>query len=326
MAKAQSLEAKLARLRSLRGEVSSPEAREELRKALRDASNLVVADAAEVAGKAALTDLAADLVAAFDRLLEHPAKRDKRCRAKIAIVEALNEMEYAKEDIFLRGARYVQLEPVWGGEEDTAAPLRVACAFGLVRLLHRGALPLLVDLLCDPCKAARVGGAQALTYAETEAAALLLRFKARVGDKDPEVISECFAGLLQVRPDDGIPFVAEFLESGPEPVREAAVLALGSSRRREAFEVLKAFWEKPCQSTLQETVLLALGLLRLAAANDFLLSLVATGAPAVAAAAVGALAIHRYDARLVERVAAAVAENGSSALHAYFEKKFAAKD
>src|ERR1700716_1926629 len=95
MARERSLEAKLAKLRALRGEALSPPVLQALRKGLADSSGLVVAEAAEVAGDFA--GLAADLVAAFDRLLDRPPKSDPRCRAKIAILEALNKMEFAGE-------------------------------------------------------------------------------------------------------------------------------------------------------------------------------------------------------------------------------------
>src|SRR5207244_9099657 len=134
--------------------------------------------------------------------------RDKMCRAKAAIAEALNLLEYTGEDVFWRGARHVQPEPVWGGTQDTAAGLRVTCAFALVRNRAQGVMPFLVDLLADPEKPARVGAAQALAYAETEAAGLLLRLKARLGDKEPEVLSECFNGVLKLSPAGGVAFVA----------------------------------------------------------------------------------------------------------------------
>src|SRR5581483_11775122 len=133
MAKARSVESKLAKVRSLRDGPSSPQRVDDLRTALGDASNLVAAEAAAIAGELHITELTADLVAAFDRFLDDPVKTDKLCRAKIAIAEALNQMEYADEDFFWRGARYEQFEPIWGGSQDAAAPLRVACAFGLVR-------------------------------------------------------------------------------------------------------------------------------------------------------------------------------------------------
>ncbi|HEV3080932.1 MAG TPA: HEAT repeat domain-containing protein [Gemmataceae bacterium] len=318
----QSLEAKLARLRSLRGAASGPEAVKELRVALGDASNFVVADAASIVGEAHIAELAPALVAAFERFFDNPVKTDKLCKAKLALAEALNQLEFDEEDIFWKGARYVQFEPVWGGQQDTAAPLRVACAFALVRLHARDVLPLLVDLLCDPEKTARAGAAQALAYSESETAALLLRLKARIGDPEPDVISECFNGILKLAPADGVTFVAQFLESVDLGVQESAILALGDSRRREALEVLKTFWEKPCDAQLRETVLMAVSLLRLPAATEFLLGLVGSEEQAVAWAAISALALHRYDARLRERTEDAVSRNGRAALRAYFEERF----
>jgi HEAT repeat protein len=324
MAKARLTEAKLAKLRLLRGVSSSPQLLTELRGALGDPSNLVVAEAAEIAGKARLSELAPELVRAFDRFLESPEKNDKLCRAKIAIAEALNEIDYSHEDFFWRGARYVQPESVWGGSQDTAALVRIACAFGLVRTRAHGALALLVDLLTDSEKPARVGAAQALAYSGTDAAGLLLRLKARVGDAEPDVIAECFSGLLKLAPQEAVSFVAKFLHSADSAVQESAILALGDSRRREAFEVLKSFWEKQGDSRLQEAVLMALALLRLAPATDFLLELVATGPEAVARAAVSALALHRYDDRLRERTVGAVEQRGSKTLWTHFEERFRA--
>jgi HEAT repeat protein len=325
MAKARSLESKLARLRAIRKEPISPPLRDELRGILGDASNLAVAEAAEIAGEQRLLDLAPTLVAAFERFLDNPEKKDKLCRAKIAIVEALNKLEFADESFYLRGVHYVQREPAWSGPNDTAAPVRVASAFGLLRLRQRGVLAVLVDLLADSEKAARVGAAQALAASGTEAAGLLLRLKARLGDAEPEVIAECFGGIVELLPADGVAFVAEFLKGAPEPIQEAALLALGSSRRPEAFAVLQSFADKR-PGGLQEVALVALALLRLPAATDHLLRLVADGAPLVAALALGALAVHRYDARVRERAAAAVAKNGAATLRTLFDQRFHAND
>jgi hypothetical protein len=186
-------------------------------------------------------------------------------------------------------------------------------------------LSLLVDLLSDPEKSARVGAVQALTYSGTEAAGLLLRLKARMGDEEPEVVCECFSGLLTLAPREGVPFVAEFLDGNDRAIQEGAVLALGSSRRAEAFEILKSYWER-ASSDLQEVTLMALALLRLPAANDFLLSLVANESATVAAAALAALAVHRYDPRICERAAAAVAEKKNATLQLAFDKHFQAKN
>src|SRR5437763_6558557 len=172
MAKARSSEAKLARLRELRGEPHSPQLLQELGCNLSDSSNLVVAETAEIAGEARLTDLIPGLLEAFERFLHTPEKKDKLCRAKVAIVEALNKMEFAEESFYLRGVRYTQMEPIWGGARDTAVPVRVACAFALVRISHRGVLLLLVEMLADPDKAETVGEVQALSCSGAEHAIL----------------------------------------------------------------------------------------------------------------------------------------------------------
>jgi HEAT repeat protein len=321
MAKPRSFAAKLAALHALRGRPASPELCEELRRALRDPSNLLVAEAAEIAGKARLTEVAPDLAQAFERSLDNPVKTDKLCRAKNAIVLALNTLEFTDEAFYLRGIRYVQLEPGWGKPTDVGVPVRVASAFALVRLRSRGALALLVDLLADEDKAARVGAVQALTYAGSEAAHLLLRLKVRLGDEEPEVICECFTGLLEMAPEPAVPFVAEFLDAADAALQEGAALALGSSRRPEAFLVLKAVWNRPLRPS-PDVLCVALALLRLPAATDFLLSVVAEEPQATAAAAVAALAVHRYDQRIRQRAAAAVAASGHAALRAVFDKRF----
>jgi hypothetical protein len=321
MAKARSVDARLTRLRQLRGEPLSPQQLQELRDALRQSSNLVVAEAAEIAGELLLAELAPELAAAFERFLDDGERIDKLCRAKIAIVEALNKVEFDDEDFLLRGVRYGQLEPVWGGTHDTAVPVRVACAFGLVRTRHRGVLPLLVDMLVAEDKAERAGAVQALTYSGTEAALLVMRLKARLGDEESEVISECLSGILELSGEQSVAFVAEFLACGDTAVCEAALLALGGSRRPAAFEILKAFAEQD-PGELQEAAYVALALLRLPAATDYLLSLIAKGPRIVAVEAVSALAVHRYDPSLRERTAEAVAKNGDVSVLSHFRKRF----
>src|SRR4051794_40735349 len=98
------LDDKLAALRELRGRALTPEQEAEVRKRVGDRSNLVVAAAAAIAGENALVALAKDLEAAYDRFLVDPLKHDKLCRAKVAIVQALDRMEYPDAEIFLRAA------------------------------------------------------------------------------------------------------------------------------------------------------------------------------------------------------------------------------
>ncbi len=321
MAKSRGVDAKLIRLRALSREAPAPEHLAELRKALGDPSNLVVADAAEIVGSRALPELAPDLVAAFDRFLIDPAETDKLCRAKIAIVEALNKVEYDKEDVFLRGIRHVQMEPRWKKEEDSAAPLRGSAAFGLVRIDYPDVVLLLTDLLADPERIARMAAAEALGESRSPAAIPLLRFKARTGDAEPEVTAECLAALMVAGPKESLSFVAPFLHSPDEAIQQGAAFALAESRRPDALAVLLEHWPHARRGS-QEALALAISTTRLPAALDFLLGALAGRDREAALAALSALAIHRHNESLKERIAAAVAGKGG-ALRERYEKKFA---
>jgi HEAT repeat protein len=322
MATRLSLDDKLAAIRKLRGQPLTPEQKAELRKGLGDRSNLVVAAAAAIAGENTLVELARDLEAAFERFLVNPLKDDKLCRAKIAVVQALDKMEHQRPDVFRKVATYVQLEPVWGGSEDSAAPLRAAAIIALARIEGSSSLPMLVDAMIDPAKDVRIAVAMALGYVGTEAAGLLLRLKARLGDRDPEVLSECLSGLLTVNAKEYLPFVAEFLEPGDAARCEAAALALGKSRLPDAFEPLEACWQRSPSSEVKQQVLLAVAMLRLPAAIDFLLGLVASDSEKAAISALSALKIHNYDPRLRDRLAEVVRTTGSRTLQLLFDRDF----
>ena len=79
-----------------------------------------------------LRTLIPDLCAAFERLLADPLKSDPKCWGKDAIAKALKDLGHDDSEIFLKGARHVQREPVWGGEEDTATGVRGSCALALL--------------------------------------------------------------------------------------------------------------------------------------------------------------------------------------------------
>jgi HEAT repeat protein len=316
------LEEKLAAIRRVREQPPSSEHTEELRRSLGDRLNLVVAAAAAVAGEQGKVELSADLEAAFDRFLVDPLKSDKLCRAKVAVIQALDKLEHEPPAIFRKAASHVQLEPVWGGQEDSAAPLRAAALFALARIGGSEDLPLLVDSLTDPEREVRIASAQALASFANEAAALLLRLKARIGDPDPEVFCECLSGLLTIDPKANFPFVSGFLETGDPAKSEAAALALGKSRLPEAFEALKSCWRRAISSGLREQVLLAIAMLRLPAAIDYLLELVASDSETDAIAALCVLKIYHYDPRLLQRIAELVQKKGSRTLQARFDRIF----
>jgi HEAT repeat protein len=322
MARRASLDDKLAALRALRGRALTPEQKVELRQRIGDRSNLVAAAAAAIAGESALVELAQDLEAAFDRFLVNPLKDDKLCRAQIAIVQALDRMEHQDSEVFRRAARHVQLEPVWGGTEDSAPPLRAAAVVALARVEGPGSLPLLIDALADPAREVRIAAASALGAVGTEGAGLALRLKVRVGDRDPDVLSECLGGLLAVDPGANLALVTEFLEPSDPAACEAAALALGRSRLPEALDPLKGCWPRCPSPELRQQVLLAIAILRRPGATDYLMDLVASETDSTAIAALSALRIFQGDPRLRERIAQLVQQRGNPKLRACFDRDF----
>ncbi|MGA3016354.1 MAG: hypothetical protein ABSF62_04480 [Bryobacteraceae bacterium] len=271
-----------------------------LRKALADRVNLIVAKAAKIATERQLRDLLPDLLQAFDHLFEKPVVRDPQCWGKNAVSQALVAMEYRQAAPFLRGLRHVQLEPVWGGEEDTAATLRGACALALPACvdIERGlVLRHLVDALTDRAVTVRSDVLRALGNMGGDEAILLLRLKARMGDEESQIVGQAFDLLLQLEGRQALDFVAAFLlpqsEARSEIVREESALSLGSSRLPEAVGRLTGAWNRERDPQFRLVLLRALSATRQPHALEFLLNLLRIGRLVDAAAAVEALALHR---------------------------------
>jgi HEAT repeat protein len=322
MTKPRGLDAKLSRLHTLRHEPASPMQLAELRNFLRDKSNFVVGEAAEIVGERLLSELTSDLVASFDRFLSLPPDNDKLCRAKLAIVDALNKIEYDREEVFLRALRHVQMEPRWPRAEDSAAPLRASAAFGLVRINYPDVVLLLVDLLTDKEKVARSAAARALGESGRAGAIPVLRLKARMGDKEPEVTADCLTTLMIAAPKESLSFVEQFLVHPDEIIQQGAAFALAESRLPEALEILKGYWPHAQHGSLQEVILLAISMTRLPAALDFLLEILAGDDLPTSQAALSALAIHRHNKPVKDRIAEVVDAKKNVSLQGFFKKKF----
>lgn len=298
------IEEKRSRLSEARESPGSPASLAILRKGLSDCVSIVVAKAAEIGAELETAAIAPDLVEAFHRFLAEPLE-DKGCLAKNAIAEALIRIEHPDPDVFLAAARHVQREPVWGGTEDTAAWLRGLGAIGLAGCGHPRALAHLVEVLADPEKLARIGAARALGALGGREPSLLLRLKLLLGDRETEVLSECFRSLLAIEPGaEGTPFVARFLDADHEATAEAAALALGESRQPQAFDLLKRSWEEVRGRSLRQAHLVAISLLRTPTSTDFLVSLLER--PETARGALSALGPFLYSDELRERVRRAV--------------------
>ncbi len=282
----------------------------DLTRAIASKYAVAVARAAKLAAKHDLKQLAPELAAAFDRFMANPIERDPSCLAKAAIAEALYRLECPETELFLQGIRHFQLEPVWGGRQDTAPKLREICALGLVRTHYDGAFVELADLLADPEIPARVAAARAIAYSENrERGVPLLRLRVKVGDV-PEVLGECFAALLNLAARESIALVAASLKA-PEPqIQEAAALALGESRLPAALPLLQAWWERAREPELRGTGLLAIAMLRSEAAVGFLLGLLREAEESEVQQTLAALELYRGDTSLEQQIEAILVQRG----------------
>jgi HEAT repeat protein len=283
-----------------------------LTRILASRQSLAIARAAKLVGKAGLTALETPLAEAFTRLLQNPTETDPGCLGKNEIAQALYRLEAHTNDVFLPGIRHIQMEPVWGGKEDRAAKLRGICALGLVRANYTYAMVELADLLADRESEARIGAARAIAYSGDPNGVPLLRLRLKIGD-DPAVVQEAVMALLKLAPESSLPLARDLLR-GAETTAEAVALALGDSRLLEAWPLLRDWWDPVKSPELRRSGLLAMALLRLDPALDFLIELIATGSPTDALEAITALRIYQANQGLWQRVCETVTQRGDQRL------------
>ncbi len=268
-------EQQIATLDALR-ESSADVRIESLRKALANRNNFLAAKAADLTREFNLQELTADLLKAFDRFFENPVKSDPQCWAKNGVSKALAAFELQDPDVFLRGMRHVQLEPVWGGQSDTAGTLRATCALALVQcrsVPEPNLLGHLVDLLADKDKSVRIEVVRAIDQVGSPSASLLLRLRATLGNDEPEVLGACYRGVLHIEGVSAIPWVARFLSTADDVAGEAA-LALAATHSVEAFHALQEQLDKSRDPWFRSVLLSAIALTRQDEAAEFLLQLV----------------------------------------------------
>jgi HEAT repeat protein len=293
----------LSDLHALRSDPASADVRAKLTDALSSRTNLVVAKAADVIRDVRLADLAPLLVPAFDRFINAP-NTDKGCIATTAIAKTLYEFGHDAADVFLRGIRHVQ--KAWSGASDAATELRGVCAFGLVRMGYREMMPELINLLVDKEPEARAAACRALAYTGRDDAALLLRFKILIGDKDADVMAEAFTALVRLAPDHSLSFLEHFLDDAQEDFRNAAALAIGESRRPAAFDLLQKHYDRAGDSESRRMLLIAISLLRLPQSLEFLITLVSTAPASAVQTVLDALKTYGHDDQVRARIRAAL--------------------
>jgi HEAT repeat protein len=310
-------------------------------------SSVLVARAARVVVEVEAVELAPDLVAAFVRFLDAPAKADEGCLAKVALAEAMDAVRFDESAPFLRGISYTQMEWTFEGritkvipgegmraewtssekghmtQVDTAPPLRARCAFALARLGGAEATLAITALLTDPESEARVGAAKAVAHCGGFDAELLLRLKANSEDDEVDVTAECLTGLMTLDPERSTEFVASFLHSVDEDLAQAAALALGEPGASTAFGALQDYRSQTILSpVMEDAVLLAVALTRRDKAVDYLLNVIAQDTPQNAARAVVAMRIYARGASVAERVREAVGKRDTEPVWKAFREHF----
>ncbi len=314
------IEDEIERLSRLRDAGPGAASAAAVRKALGDRVGLVVAKAAKIAAELQMREVLPELVAAFDRLFDKPLERDPQCWGKNAIAKALSNLDYRESAPFLRGSRHVQMEPIWGGQADTASSLRGICLLGLVTcadIRREAVLRALVDALTEPAQTVRAEAVRALGEMGGDESPLLLRLKARAGDTEPTVAGQVFDTLLRLEGPGAIEFVAGFLRAEAAEVRAEAALALGSSRLPEAVEALETAWRDTRNPDLRDALVRGISTARQERGFTFLLDLVKNGRVDDALSALEALALHRETPEIWRRVTDTVGEAGTRVQEEY---------
>ena len=182
-------------------------------------------------------------------------------------------------DVYQRGIRHVQLEPVYGGKQDTAVQLRGTCGLALVRVHHPDYLIALAGAARrSRGRLARRIAAQALGYSENPAAQPLLRPAGADRRRGAAGDLRVSAGAaFAVAPDASLEFVAGFLDAGgrptaPKPRRSRS--AAPACRRR--LPLPREWVERTFDGNLRRTALLAIAMLKSDAAIAYLLDHVRT--------------------------------------------------
>lgn len=318
------IEEQLETLKSLRGFPANAQTISALRKALSDRVNIVIAKAATIVAELQLKVLIPDLLTAFDRLFTEPVKADPQCWGKNAAAAALKDLGHDKSSAFLRGARHVQMEPVWGDEVDTAGTLRATCALALVQcadLTREDKLWHEMRALTDTEPTVRADAARALEQLDGVEAALLLRLKARMQDA-PAVMGQVLESLLAIEGESAVPFVAEFLGARDPEIRDEAALSLGASRLSGAIVALMNAWKRSRSLEAGEVILRSLSASRQESALEFLLEMVRIGREHEALAALQALELQRDSQEIRKRIGEAIQNRTEHAIAERFRRSF----
>ncbi len=247
-----------------------------LRKALGNRNNFCVGKAADLVREFRIEELTTDLLTALEHFFENAAKNDPQCWAKNGLSRALAALEYQEAEPYLRGMHHIQMEPVWGGQSDTAGTLRATCALGLVQcrsLSENDLLAHLIDLLADKDKSVRMEIVRAIEQIGSPAAAIVLRTRAVLGADEPEILGACYTAIVNLEGKRAIPWLSRFLKSADDFAAEAA-LAIAGTHSEEGLLCLMKCMEDARDAWWRSVLLSAIALTRQDGALDYLLGLI----------------------------------------------------
>jgi hypothetical protein len=280
-----------------------------LRKALAVGDPRTVAQAASLIGKHTLNRCAQPLCEAYRRFADDRAHLDAGCFAKEAIVAALDALDHSDAELFAEAAVYVQRERMKGGTRDTGARLRARGILGLARIGHSDFMPIVGTCLGDREPTLRLAAAQAIAHRGQRDGAGLLLLRLQAGEDVPEIAIECLRGSFAIAPEHALRYAQGALHAGDEAQREQTLQALGTANDDRAIALLESELERLTLAGERQQVIESLGLSRRPRARELLLSIVREGRASDAEHALSALAIHRYDARLLEQLERATAHS-----------------
>jgi hypothetical protein len=322
----RSFERELALLEAMSGHPPDAEGIDRLRKALGNQNNYLVAKAAKIVTDFGLVELLPEVLSAYSRFFVDPVKNDPQCWAKNALVKALVRLECCDAEVYLRGLRHTQEEPVWGGQSDTAGALRGTCTHALVAcegLSNERLLGLLLEPLVDQDKTVRIEAVRAIGHVGGVSAALLLKLRILLRKDEPEVLGACFSALLSLDGVDkpaAIALIGEFLDDEEEAAAEAA-FALAETHEPAALVALIERRRKGADAWFTGALDQAIALTRLPEGTDFLLSVVEADMR-YAVSALEAISRVHDSAEMRVRVAASVAQADSERMEQAFRQFF----
>jgi hypothetical protein len=299
------LSQELAQLARTPEALEAPDARALVEEIAAHGDAKLVAELAKLAQEHGLRGIEPQLKAAYAVLSGERASADTGCLAKEALLAALDALECLDADLFARAARYVQPERGRTGTRDTGARVRARGVLGIGRLGHHDLWPILGAALADQDGTVRLSAAQAVGHRGQRDGAGLLLLRLGAGDSEPEVAIECLRGLFAVAPDLGRAQAQRGLDAARDEQREQTLHALGTVQHDQAVELLADELARRPLAEERRRIIEVLGLSLRPSARALLVELVRSGSGSDADAALTALAIHRYDARLVAQLQAA---------------------